>query len=219
MESPSLPVRVITEEDVTGSTGVIQLTATTLPGLLLVDLPSEYGSFSVELPTAASVAGRELTVVLRSPGDGSVLLLESPVDYFEADIEQTAVALNAIGERITCVSDGSTWRTVARHRQGEGVADTGYDGWYSPVTLPTSLGNFTQLDASSAQLEVTLPRLAEVCGRRYVFYRGDSHTAHTCTLTVQAGDYFRNATDPINLACGDVVFIEASTDGWTVTNR
>lgn len=219
MESPSLPVRVITAGEVTGSTGVIQLTATTLPGLLLVDLPSAYGSFSVELPTAASVAGRELTVVLRNPVDGSGLLLEAPVDYFEADSEQAAVALNATGERITCVSDGSTWRIVTRHRRGEGAADIAYSGWDSPVTLPTSLSNFSQLDALSAPLAVTLPLLAEVCGRRYVFYRCDSNPAHTCTLAAQAVDYFRNAAYPINFACGDVVFIEASTAGWTVTNR
>lgn len=219
MESPSLPVRVITAGEVTGSSGTITLTATTLPGLLLVDMPADYGSLSVQLPAAATVTGREVTVMLRWTPDYSYLLLEAPVDYFEADSEQTAVSLLTAGERITCVSDGATWRIIARYRRGEGQADAGYSGWDSPVSLPASLSNFVQLEASGASLAATLPPMDDVTGRRYVFYRTDSNTANTCTLATQAGDYLLNDTGPISFNCGDVLFVESSTAGWVVTNK
>lgn len=218
MDSPSLPVRGITTVEVTNSAGVIQLTATTLPGLLLVDLPDDYGSFSIELPAAATVTGREITVTLRNPGSNSWMLLEAPTDYFEADSNQAAVALNVVGECITCVSDGATWRVVTRHRRGEGLADISYSGWDSPVSLPASLANFTPLDALGAPLAATLPLLTEVHGRRYVFYREDDNIAHTCTLAAHNSDYLRNATSPISLSCGDLLFLEASMSGWVVTN-
>ena len=218
IESPSLPVRVITSTEVTGSTGIIQLTATTLPGLLLVDLPDDYGSFNIEMPAAATVTGREITVTLRNPGSNSWMLLKAPTDYFEADSNQAAVALNVAGECITCVSDGATWRVVTRHRRGEGLADTSYSGWDSPISLPASLTNFTLLDALGAPVAATLPPLTEVHGRRYVFYREDDNLAHTCTLAAHDSDYFRNATSPISLSCGDLLFIEAAMSGWVVTN-
>lgn len=219
MESPSLPVRVVTTAEVASSSGVIQLVANALPALLLLDLPSTYGSLSVLLPDAANAAGREITVALRGTVDYSWVLLESPVDYFEADSLQAAIALNATGERVTCMSDGATWRILARYRNGEGSADVSYSGWDSPVSLPASIGNFTPLDALGASLAATLPPLAGVYGRRYVFYREDDNTAHTCTLAVAGSDYFRNTTNPISFNCGDVVCLEASTAGWTVTTR